>query len=389
LLPLARVVIPGRLVGEDQGRRVDQCTRHGDELLLAARELPREEIFLRNDSEPVRRVGNERVALTLLDVAVRQRDIEVLRHREVVEQVILLKHEPDVLLVERHAVLGLHLVHQVVQEAVLAGPVAVEHAEHGEQRGLPRPGGAHDGDELASGDVERDLPQDEQAAVALGDGLVEVLELDHSYLNATMGSTRAARRAGNQPASRATALNNAIATTYATGSVGATPNSSPRSTRVSTSAAMKPSANPIMAKRSGPPTTNRCTAAGSAPSAMRAGDPPALRREAYHGILDCERARLVQRSGDHVRDDADHVVNRWPRASRLDPFPDRVLTRPEPPRERPADDHRAARRFVVVRLGEAPPGEQRNSQRFQITRRRGRHAGTSGYALATDALVHR
>src|SRR5437899_3861157 len=269
LLPLARVEIAGRLVGEDQGRRVDQCARHGHELLLAARELPWEEIFLRDDSESVQRVGNQRVALALLDVAVRQRDIEVLGDRKVVEQVVLLKHEPDVLLVERHAVLGLHLVHQVVQEAVLAGPVAVEHAEHREQCGLPRPGWAHDGDELASGDVERDLPQDEQAAVALGDGLVEVLELDHSYLNATMGSTRAARRAGNQPASRATALNNAIATTYATESVGATPNSSPRSTRVSTSAAMKPSANPIMAKRSEPPTTNRCTAAGSAPSAMR------------------------------------------------------------------------------------------------------------------------
>src|SRR6059058_6512316 len=70
------------------------------------------------------------------------------------------------------------------------------HAEHGKQRGLPRPGWAHDGDELPRGDLERDLPQDEEAAVALGDGLVEVLELDHSYLRATIGSTCAARRAG-------------------------------------------------------------------------------------------------------------------------------------------------------------------------------------------------
>src|SRR5438876_6644898 len=33
-------------------------------------------------------------------------------------------------LVEGDAVLGLHLVHGVVEEAVFAGPVAVEHAEH-------------------------------------------------------------------------------------------------------------------------------------------------------------------------------------------------------------------------------------------------------------------
>src|SRR5690349_16937432 len=77
-----------------------------------------------------------------------------------------------------------------------SGPVAIQHAEDREQSGLPRPGWAHDRDEFLRGDVERELAQDEQAAVALGDGLVEVVERDHSYLRATIGSTRAARRAG-------------------------------------------------------------------------------------------------------------------------------------------------------------------------------------------------
>src|SRR5438105_1333567 len=245
LLPLARMEIPGRLVGEDQGRLVDQRARHGHELLLATGELPREQTLLRDDSEPVQRVGNERVALTLLDVAVRQRDIEVLRHREVVEQVILLKHEPDVLLVERHAVLGLHLMNHVIEEAVLARPVAVEHAEHGEQGGLPRPGRPHDGNELAGGDVDRDLPQDEEATVPLGDGLVEVLELDHSARIASAGSTDDPFQAGVKQAAAATDISVAAAATNVQGSVAAIPNNSPSIARATTSEKPSPMVTPM------------------------------------------------------------------------------------------------------------------------------------------------
>jgi hypothetical protein len=43
---------------------------------------------------------------------------------------------------------------------------------------------------------------------------------DYSYLKATMGSTRMARRAGMQPAKSATAASNAPAATHVIGSVG-------------------------------------------------------------------------------------------------------------------------------------------------------------------------
>src|SRR5437764_4200726 len=261
--------MPGRLVGEDEGGFVDQCARHGHELLLAARELPGKEVLLRDDREAVERVGDERVALALLDVAVRQRHIEVLGHGEVVEQVILLEHEPDVLLVERHAVLGLHLVHHVVEEAVLARPVAVEHAEHREQRGLPRPGWTHDRDELAGGDVDGDLPQQEQAAVPLGDGLVEVLELDHSDLRATIGSTRAARRAGRQLATSETIASNATTPTNVVGSLARTPYRSAVSSRVTARAIKTPTPIPAAARRTPSPTTCDITSPRLAPSASR------------------------------------------------------------------------------------------------------------------------
>src|SRR5439155_9013365 len=247
----------------------DDGTRHGDELLLAAGELPREQVFLRDDPEPVERVGHERLALALLDVAIGQRDVQVLRDGEVVEQVVLLKHKPHVLLVERDPVPGLHLVHGVIEEAILAGPVGVEHAEHREQRGLPRPGWAHDGDELARGDLDGDLPQNEEAAVALGHALVEALELDHSDLRAVSGSSCAARRAGRYLASSETSVSRATTPRNVGGSPARTPNSSAASRRVTTRAITTPSPIPTPARRTPSPTICDTTSPRLAPSASR------------------------------------------------------------------------------------------------------------------------
>src|SRR5436190_1094474 len=281
LLPLTRVEIAGRLVGEDQGRLVNQRARHRDELLLAARELPRKEVLLRDDPKAVERVGDERVALALLDVAVRQRHIEVLRHREIVEQVVLLEHEPDVLLVERHTVLGLHLVHRVVEEAVFTRPVAVEHAEDGEQRGLPRPGWTHDRDELARGDVDRNLPQDEEPAVPLGDGLVEGAKGDHRgsgpySRSATVGASLEARRAGNHVASTLAKPSTPMASANDDASNGVKPYSSAAAYRSVTPASTRPMAKPIANNTPHSANIMRMMVRGAAPSAMRT--PISIRR---------------------------------------------------------------------------------------------------------------
>src|SRR5439155_3696952 len=281
LLPLTRVEIPGRLVGEDERRLVDHRACHGDELLLPARELPREEVFLRDDPEAVERVGHERLALALLDVAIGQRDIQVLGDGEIVEQVVLLKHEADVLLVERHAVLGLHLVHGVVEEAVFAHPVAVEHAEDRQQGGLPRPGWTHDRDELARGDVDRDLPQDEEPAVPLGDGLVEGAKGDHRgsgpySRSATVGASLEARRAGNHVASTLARPSPLMASAKDDASNGVKPYSSPAAYRSVTPASTRPMAKPIANNTPHSANIIRMTVRGSAPSAMRT--PISIRR---------------------------------------------------------------------------------------------------------------
>src|SRR6266496_4122654 len=72
----------------------------------------------------------------------------------------------------------------------------------------------------------------------------------HSYRNASIGSTRAARRAGNQHASKATAIrSNEIAINVA-GSVGLMPKSRPLNKRVRAKAPASPMATPIPANLS-------------------------------------------------------------------------------------------------------------------------------------------
>ena len=99
---------------------------------MTAGQLPREEILLRDHAEPVERVRHDSLALGLPHVPVRQRNVQILGDREVVDQMILLEDESDVLLVERNALLGVHAMHRLAEEPELTVPVMIEHAEDGE-----------------------------------------------------------------------------------------------------------------------------------------------------------------------------------------------------------------------------------------------------------------
>ena len=181
---LRRVQVAGGFVGQEQRRSGDDGSRHTHQLLLSARELSRIQVFLAHDPELVQRVRNHRRAAVARNVAIRQRHIQVLRHREVVQQVVLLEDEPDVPPVEREAVLVRQGVYRRAAIEVLANPRAVEHANYRKQGRLARPRWTHDGDELARGDVERHPAQH----VRLAGGRVEVL------LDATHGHQGARER---------------------------------------------------------------------------------------------------------------------------------------------------------------------------------------------------
>src|ERR1700691_477829 len=132
--------------------------------------------------EPVQRIAHQTGALGRFDVAVRQRNVEVLVDRQVVDQVVALEHEADVLLVQLHAVLGLHLVNGMIQEVELAGPSAVQHPDDAEQRGFAAARWTHDGHKLAFLNVHLDAPQDVGPAVARFVELVQVRSSDHVIL---------------------------------------------------------------------------------------------------------------------------------------------------------------------------------------------------------------
>src|SRR5580692_11158607 len=119
-----------------------------NKLLLATRKLAREEILLADDVEFVQSVCNQCLALGPWNVLIRKRQVDVLCHAQVVEQVIALEDHARALARQFSALLSVHPMHRLSFEIELAAPLIVEHGEHVEQRGLPCSGWSHDGDKL-------------------------------------------------------------------------------------------------------------------------------------------------------------------------------------------------------------------------------------------------
>src|SRR2546430_897970 len=139
-----------------------------------------------------------------------------------------------------------------------------------EQHGVDR---AEDGGIGADAEREREHGDEREAGASRegADRVPEILEqgVHHSYLRATIGSTRAARREGSQQASTATAARITGTATKVARSVGETPYNCARSTRAPASAAARPAAVATPIARTPRPTNSRTTSLLRAPSAMR------------------------------------------------------------------------------------------------------------------------
>src|ERR1700683_532624 len=140
----------GRLVCQNQFRLADYSACHSHELLLTAGELIGKQGFFAYNLETVEDVRNHSFALSLLDIAIGKREVEIFGNGEVVEQMVLLEHEANVFLVQFNAAAIVQFMDSVIEQVVLALPGAVEHSNDAHQRGLSRPWGAHDGDEIAA-----------------------------------------------------------------------------------------------------------------------------------------------------------------------------------------------------------------------------------------------
>src|SRR5579872_1859149 len=80
------VQVAGRLVRENQFWILNHRAGDADELLLSAGELAREQIFFADDVEFVESVANHTDTLFVRDIFVRQRNFEIFKHGEIVDQ---------------------------------------------------------------------------------------------------------------------------------------------------------------------------------------------------------------------------------------------------------------------------------------------------------------
>src|SRR5216683_768699 len=143
LIALRGMQIPRRLVRENQLRTKNYRPRHAHKLLLSTGKLVREEVFLADNVEAIERVANEADAFLVRHVLVGKWYFEVFEDRQIVDQVIALKNEPDVCFMQLIALLDVEFMDRFAEEVVVPGPSAIEHSHDAQQRGFSGPGRPH------------------------------------------------------------------------------------------------------------------------------------------------------------------------------------------------------------------------------------------------------
>src|ERR1043166_3849710 len=114
--------IAGRFVRKDDAWIGNHRARDSDELLLAAGELGREEIFFANHLKAIERVAYDRLSIFFTYVAIGEWQLEILEHGLIIEQVVTLKNKPNVLIAQRRTLLRVELVNRDVVEVILTRP---------------------------------------------------------------------------------------------------------------------------------------------------------------------------------------------------------------------------------------------------------------------------
>src|SRR5207247_11051937 len=115
----------GRFICEQKLRSGDDRPGNADQLLLSTRKLAWIQIFFTDDLETVEHVGYECGALACAVPAIRQRYIEILVNREIIEQMILLKSETDLLVPQCRSLFRFQMVRCISVEKVFSGPPVV------------------------------------------------------------------------------------------------------------------------------------------------------------------------------------------------------------------------------------------------------------------------
>jgi len=120
---------------------MDNRARNAHQLLLAAGELRRKQVFLGHNLETVQNVSHHPLPFFAGKFFVRERQVDILGNGQIVEQVIALEDHADALAGEVRALFAIERVHRRFAEPVFAKPAVVEQRKHIQQRRLPCPEG--------------------------------------------------------------------------------------------------------------------------------------------------------------------------------------------------------------------------------------------------------
>jgi hypothetical protein len=137
------------LVRQDHPGVTHQRARHGNALLLTTRQLARHVLCAMCQAYLLQRCRHAPASFRTGHTPVRQRDIHILRHVQVIDEIEILEHEPDSAApAQRELLLGIPgdvLTH----EPVGAFGGRVDQPQDVQQRRLATTGRAHHGKELA------------------------------------------------------------------------------------------------------------------------------------------------------------------------------------------------------------------------------------------------
>ncbi len=154
-----RVEIAGGLIRQQQPRRPGERAGDGHALLLAARQLRRVVPAARRQSHPGQRVLDAAAPLGAVEAAVAQRNLDIVLHVQVRNQVERLKDEADLLVAQSRALIVIQAAHVGAVQLILAAAEFLEQSRNGEKRGLAGSRGSGHGDELAFAHMDREIAQ--------------------------------------------------------------------------------------------------------------------------------------------------------------------------------------------------------------------------------------
>ena len=156
-----------RFVHEDDGRSVDHAPGERDALLLAAGELPRMTAPDPGELHHVEHALDLAADRRLVLLAHAQRERDVLVHRHVREQRVVLEHHAQI------APVGRHVGAEPPVDTHLAAFGLDEAGDQHQHRGLARAGGPEQGEELALAHVDVGACERDDRTV----GLAQVADL--------------------------------------------------------------------------------------------------------------------------------------------------------------------------------------------------------------------